>query len=163
METTRPETAPVLIKHPMMRRLEALSRNHGKVSSMRRRLERRETADELVRRLIVNGVCTEETAAALLEGWGGQEAVMEETWKKLAEAAELIERYDLPLDMYWGQVEGGSFEIDVTRSARAVRVVMWTGHLPRGVSFAKLLHDRGYFDELDQLRIALERMLEPTR
>jgi len=163
MEDDAPRPPPLIMKHPMIRRLEALSRDRAKVRSMRERLERREGAEELAFRLVENDVCSRETADAVLAAWGHQEKALEAVWSRLRQAAEWIERHDLPLDMWWAQVEGSGFSIDVTRTAGAVRVVMWTEPIPHGPLLAKLVHDPGYFDEIDTLIRDLQALRDRTR
>jgi hypothetical protein len=161
-EDTR-QPPPLIMKHPIIRRLEALSRNRAKVRSMRERLERHEGPDALAERLVENGACSPETAARLVGTWGQQPGALETVWARLGEAAAWIERYDLPLDMWWAQVPGAGFEIDVKRTAGAVRVVLWTEPIPEGSLLAKLAHDPGYFDEIDALARDLDAFRERIR
>jgi hypothetical protein len=150
---------PVLMKHAMIKTLEKLSRRRDAVHSMRRRLESLQGAEELGRRLVANEVCDEQTARALIDSWGSQQDVMNEVWTKFAEAARRIEESDLPLDMWWGQVDGQPFEIDVTQNARCVRVVMWTNHFSGPALAAKLRYDRGYLEEIKQMIEGLETIV----
>jgi hypothetical protein len=64
---------PVIVKHHIFERLEKLSRDWEKVCSLRERLERRASAEEIVERFVANGVCDAGLGRLLLEHWIGGE------------------------------------------------------------------------------------------
>lgn len=127
---------PVIVKHHIFEGLEALSRDWAKVCSLRDRLERRASAEELVERLVANGVCDETLGKMLLENWLGGERFTAIRERCLAIAKRIGEKGPY-LSAWWVLGLTERVRIEHLDLGGEILLLFMTPHQPLDVVLAK--------------------------
>ena len=153
------EIPPVIIKHEIFERLETFSHNYKKVCSMRERLKRQASPEEIIESLERNGVCDHAVAQQLRERWfppggGWLGEVFPKIRKRCLEIAEKIGEDGPYFRGWWIAGVTSKLQLVVLEGDGYVTLLMLTPQLDvaakRKADRGTIERVRGYIEALRQ-------------
>ena len=161
---------PIILKHPILARIDEISRDCAKVGALRDLLTSDCSAGELADVAVRHGVCTRELADYMLRYWANVDGagwlgeIMIELRLRVLEVCELLLAGAQPLSSWWILGLGESFRIAIAPTEEQLLLFMTTPPFPRVINASKMpIHSMDPFFRplVEQLRDQLNEMLAP--
>lgn len=160
---------PVMLKHPILARIDEVSRDRAKVAALRDLLESSCGAEELADVAVRHDVCPRPLADLMLASWanvggaGWLGDIMAEVRRGTLEVCEALLHGAPPLSSWWILGLTGEFRMLVTPSDDRLWMFMVTPRLPDAIIGASKMPlgaiDQGFRPLIQTLRDELDRML----
>jgi len=161
---------PVMLKHPILARIDEISRDRKKVAALRDLLIWGADADALADVAVRHDVVTRELADEMLRAWanvggaGWLGDILAELRRGVLEAAELLLAAPCTLSSWWIIGLTNDFRMLVQPAGDRLLLFMTTPELPPAQRFAKLAPmtlDPSFRPAIQLIRDHLDAMLAP--
>ena len=159
---------PIILKHPILARIDEISRDCAKVGALRDLLILECSAGALADVAVRHGICTRELADHMLRYWANVDGagwlgeIMSELRLRVLEVCELLLAGGPPLSSWWILGLGERFRIALSPTEEQLLLFMTTPPFPRIIGASKMpIHSLDPFFRplIEQLRDQLNEML----